>query len=72
VSLCSLVGSYQHFGGMNQLHLHFYPEDGGDMFLQNVGNYLQNYMVRTQQTKIHIFIAMKTLNRKWLKNVASL
>jgi hypothetical protein len=23
---------------------HFYPKDGGDMFPQNTGNWLQNYM----------------------------
>jgi hypothetical protein len=28
------VGGYQHY----------YPEDGGDMFLQSVGNQLQDYM----------------------------
>jgi hypothetical protein len=29
----------------NCLHLHFAPEDGGIMFLWNVGIYLQVYMV---------------------------
>jgi hypothetical protein len=42
--LCRLLGGYQHFGGMYLLHVH-HTEDGGNKFLQNAGNHLQDYMV---------------------------
>jgi hypothetical protein len=39
----SFVGGHQRFGGMN-----FYPEDGGDKFLRNVGNHLRDYIIAPQ------------------------
>lgn len=37
---CSLAGKYWSFGGTH--HPHFYPKDGVDMFLWNVGNCIQH------------------------------
>jgi hypothetical protein len=37
---CGLVYDYECSGGIYSLYLHFNPEDGGDMFLQDVGNHL--------------------------------
>jgi hypothetical protein len=34
---------YQRFGGTSWHILQFYSEDGGSMFLQNVGIFLPNY-----------------------------
>jgi hypothetical protein len=36
-------------------HTNFYPEDGGDMFLWNVGNRLQNYTVSQPRRQPFIF-----------------
>jgi hypothetical protein len=36
---CGFVGRYQRFGGTYYIYLN--PEDGGSMFLWNVGIYLQ-------------------------------
>jgi hypothetical protein len=33
---CSLGGGYKR---------HFHPEDGGSMYLQDIGSHLQDYMV---------------------------
>jgi hypothetical protein len=38
--LCSIVGSYQHFGGTYRLH--FRVQDRGETFLRNVGNNLHD------------------------------
>jgi hypothetical protein len=43
VTPCSFVGGYQCFRGMYQFHLQSGNEDEGSMFLQKVGNHLQNY-----------------------------
>jgi hypothetical protein len=58
--LCGLEGIYQHFGG-TYIHFqgHFSPEDGGSMFLQNVGT---AYKSTNRKTSINIFTAMKTTN----------
>jgi hypothetical protein len=32
----SLVGGYQRYHEAYSLHIHFYPEEGGDIFLRNV------------------------------------
>jgi hypothetical protein len=47
---CSLVGGLEHFEGMCGLNLHFSPEDGGSMFLQNIGNYIPDCVVSTWKT----------------------
>jgi hypothetical protein len=47
VTPCGLVGGYKLFGGT--YYLHSSPEDGGSMFLRNVGICLQ---VTTQRTNI--------------------
>jgi hypothetical protein len=50
VTLYSIVGDYQHFRGTYNLHFqgrsegNYFPEDRSDMFLQNAGNHLQDYM----------------------------
>jgi hypothetical protein len=45
-----------------QGHKQFHPEDGGNIFLQNVGNHLPNYNTDsiTDNTTTWIFTAMKT------------
>jgi hypothetical protein len=50
VRTCTWVESYHHFKGICCLQfqyksLPFYSEDGGSMFLQNVGYCLQDYSV---------------------------
>jgi hypothetical protein len=35
---------------LSTFSLFFYPEDGGTLFLQNVGNYLQDY---TADSNVH-------------------
>jgi hypothetical protein len=54
VSLCSLVGDYQHFRRMLS-PFQDRTDDRGDTFLQNVGKHLQDYMAtlsrRSRSTK---------------------
>jgi hypothetical protein len=49
VTPCNLVVGYKLFGDIYSLYLQgrsdFEPEDGGGVFLGNVGIQLQNYMV---------------------------
>jgi hypothetical protein len=40
MTLYSLVGGYQHFGGT--YHLHYQVGDGGNMFLRNIGTHLKD------------------------------
>jgi hypothetical protein len=42
VTPCELVGGYQSFGGTYSPT--FSPEDGGSMFLRNVGLYIKDHM----------------------------
>jgi hypothetical protein len=47
VTLRSYAGDYQRLGGMYRLylHAHFGSKDGGDTFLRNTCNCLQDYTV---------------------------
>lgn len=53
-------GYYQRFRGIWRLHIRFYPEDESDMFLWNVGEYLQECAVsHSKKTPIEIFTSAK-------------
>jgi hypothetical protein len=55
VKLCSLVGGYQRFGLNYRLHM--YPEYGGDVFLLNVSNHLQDYVVsQPRRRKLKLYL----------------
>jgi hypothetical protein len=55
---CSLVGDYQHYGESYHLyHQSKKAKDGGNRFLSNVGNRLQDYTVILKKT-IQIFFSL--------------
>jgi hypothetical protein len=63
VTPCSIVGGYQPFRRTYRLHFkkfYFYTKDGGDRFLRNVGNYLQDNTTHNPEEKI--LKACETLN----------
>jgi hypothetical protein len=66
VTQCCLQSGDQCFGGMHRLHLHDWnkvlnPENGGDVFLQNVGNHLHDNIMSQPRITSDIFSAVKIL-----------
>jgi hypothetical protein len=50
----SFVCGYQNFGGTYRLHeVYFYPEDGGDRFLRNVGSKPKKSTIWSHNTEDH-------------------
>jgi hypothetical protein len=49
---CVLISYSQRFGGTYCLHLQFYPEDAGDMFLRSVGNTYQATLCYNRENHI--------------------
>jgi hypothetical protein len=45
------------------LGLLFYPEDGGNMFLQSIGEYLRDYMVSSHNTAFAVVTTIRTLSQ---------
>jgi hypothetical protein len=48
---CGLVVGYQHFRGTYSL-----PEDGGNKFLKNIGNHIQDHMASQTITPQSTFL----------------
>jgi hypothetical protein len=67
---CSPVRSYERFGGLYCLHIKVRREGGGDIFLQNTGNHLQDLMVpqprRPRMTNIWLFEIERRVCNKWM------
>jgi hypothetical protein len=55
VTPCCFAGGYQCFRGTYGLHIHFNPEDGGDMLLRNTSNYLQYYTASKPRRRQSIY-----------------
>jgi hypothetical protein len=56
------VGGYQRFGWAWCLHLQGRSDNGGSIFLRNIGNHLQDHTVSTQKTRNWTLTGLKISN----------
>jgi hypothetical protein len=53
---CMSVGGYKRFGKTDSIA---YPEDGGSMFLRNVGTHIKLQCHKPEYRSMHMFISKK-------------